>query len=75
MMKLQRIIELCMTVISVSIIMSIITSITFTSYSKERDHVIDLMNELKKKNRELEQLSIKDQLTGIYNRRRFLPKF
>ena len=45
----SKIIELCMIVISVSIIMSIITSITFTSYSKERDHVIELMNELKKK--------------------------
>lgn len=67
----SKIIELCMTVISVSVVMSIIASITFTSYNQERDHVIDLMNELKKKNRELEQLSIKDQLTGIYNRRRF----
>ncbi len=68
---MSGLIDLCASVIAVSIVMSIIAGTTFSSYNKERDHVISLMDELEYKNKELELLAIKDQLTDVFNRRHF----
>ncbi len=69
---LTHLINIIIGVVSVSLVISIIAYSTFKEYSKERDTIRDLMTELEKQNVTLTSLSIKDQLTDVYNRRHFL---
>lgn len=69
---ISKLIDIIVGLFSVSLVTSIITITTFNSYSSEHKKSIDLLGELNIKNDELTELSIKDQLTGLYNRRYFL---
>lgn len=69
--EISKMIDLCVAFISVSIVMSIIAGTTFSGYKEERDQVAELMSKLERRNKELELLSNKDPLTGVYNRRYF----
>jgi len=59
-------------VVIVSVVISIIAVTTFKGYSEEHEKSTRLLLELESQNEKLKELSIKDQLTDLYNRRHFL---
>lgn len=70
--EFSRLIDLIVSLIAIATILTIIANSVFTSYQIEKDNAYNLMEELAKKNIQLETLSNTDQLTGVYNRRYFL---
>ena len=67
-----RTIDISVAVISVSIVISIVANATFRGYKNEHNKTVALMKELETQNDKLKELSIMDQLTGVYNRRHFM---
>lgn len=59
-------------VVMVSMVISILAITTFNGYNNEHKKSTCLMLELEKQNEKLRELSVKDQLTELYNRRHFL---
>ncbi|AIO18537.1 Response regulator PleD [Candidatus Izimaplasma bacterium HR1] len=70
--EISRLIDYIVAVISVSLVISVISNSTFRGYTKEHEKTFSLMKELETQNDKLKELSIKDQLTGVYNRRYFM---
>ncbi len=70
-----NVIDVLVAIFAVSISLSAVTGVTFRAYKNEHDKVQDLIFDLNKRNEELKQLSITDQLTGVFNRRHFINKF
>ncbi len=66
-----RSVDISVAVVSVSIVISIIASATFKGYKVEHRKTVSLMKELELQNERLTELSILDQLSGVYNRRHF----
>lgn len=71
---LSAFIDLCVAVSLVGSIMAVIAYTTFNGYHKERVNSDELLIELEQRNKELEYLSVRDPLTGIYTRRYFMEK-
>jgi diguanylate cyclase (GGDEF)-like protein len=71
---LSAFIDLCVAVSLVGGIMAVIAYTTFNGYHKERVNSDGLLIELEQRNKELEYLSVRDPLTGIYTRRYFMEK-
>ncbi len=71
---LSAFIDLCVGVSLVGTIITVIAYTTFNGYHKERVNSKALLLELEKRNKELEYLSVRDPLTGIYTRRYFMEK-
>lgn len=67
-----RFVDITVAVVSVSIVISIISGTTFKEYKEEHRKTISLMKELEHQNDQLKELSIMDQLSGVYNRRHLL---
>ncbi len=57
---------------SVAIVVSIVAISVFKGYRYEHMKSVRLSQELEKQNKSLVELSIRDQLTGVYNRRHFI---
>ncbi len=72
--NLTRIIDISIAFTSVSIVVSIIGSVVFTEYKKERETIKSLMLELQTQNNILEETSITDSLTKIRTRKFFLEQ-
>jgi diguanylate cyclase (GGDEF)-like protein len=70
--NISKLVDVLVGVASVSFVISIIAIATFRSYSSEYRRSNRLLEELNEQNEKLKELSIKDQLTGLYNRRHFL---
>ncbi len=68
----SRIIDIILSFVSISILISVVSNIIFYNYRIEKDNKEFLLKELKKQNNTLELLSTTDQLTEVYNRRHFL---
>lgn len=64
-------IDIIISVVSVSIVISFVTIASFTVYRQEYQVNEALMKELEARNEELKILSTKDHLTNVYNRRYF----
>lgn len=65
----SKYIDLMVAIASVSLVIAIIANTTFRNYQKERRITEGLLKRLEEQNDMLTELSIKDQLTDVYNRR------
>lgn len=72
--EISGLIDLIIGIVAVSGVMTAIAYTSFNAYNREHDRTIELLNELEIRNAELEYLSIRDPLTGIYTRRYFMKK-
>ncbi|PJC85869.1 hypothetical protein CSW98_12490 [Vibrio sp. HA2012] len=72
--EIAHLIDLCVAVFAVSSVLVTISYSTFRGYKKERRNVYNLMEELKAQNKALKELSIRDQLTGVFTKKYFLDK-
>ncbi len=72
--SLTRLIDILIAVASISITLALIANTTFRGYQTEKERVLDLAKNVIKQNELLEELSIRDQLTEIYNRGYFIDR-
>ena len=68
----SRFIDIVVSLVGISIILSVISNAVFRNYNLEKNQVYSLMKELEDRNERLETLSNTDQLTEVYNRRYFM---
>ena len=70
--EVTKVIDILIAFISITIVMTLIGNTAFRGCNEERNLAIQLASELAEQNKMLENLSIKDQLTNVYNRRYFM---
>lgn len=68
----SRLLDIFFAFLFISIISAVLASVVLKVYDVEHKRVNELLEELQAKNDELYKLSIRDGLTGLYNRRYFL---
>ncbi len=65
---ISQYIDIVISLISVSIVLSVIASLTYIEYNKEKDIAIKLASDLEDRNKKLRLLTITDPLTNVYSR-------